>query len=43
MRRLEINFFKSKIKEIKRNLCEAENEKNLFKLKIKTIEKIFLN
>ena len=36
-------FSKSKIKEIRRNLHEIENKKNLSKTRIKEIEKIFLN
>ena len=36
-------FSKSKIKEIRRNLCEIENKKNLSKTRIKEIKKIFLN
>ena len=36
-------FSKSKINEISRNLYEIENKNNLSALKIKRIEKIFLN
>ena len=36
-------FFKSKIKEIRRNLYEIENNNNLSTPEIKEIEKFFLN
>ena len=32
-------FFRSKINEIRRNLCEIENKKNLFAPKLKEIER----
>ena len=40
---LRHKFSKSKINEIRRNLYEIENEKNLFAQKIKEIERNFLD
>ena len=40
---LRDRFSKPKIKEIRRNLYEIENEKNIFTSKIKGIKKNFLN
>ena len=40
---LRHKFSKSKMNEIRRNLYETENEKNLFAPKIKEIKKIFLS
>ena len=38
LNKLRDRFLKSKIKEVRRNLYEIENKKNLFKSKIKEIE-----
>ena len=40
---LSYKFSKSKINGSRKNLYEIEHEKNLFALKIKDIEKSFLN
>ena len=39
LKNLKDRFLKPKIKEIRRNLYEIENKKNLSKLKVKEIEK----
>ena len=41
--KLKDRFLNPKIKEIRRNLYEIENKKNVSKLKIKEIEKTFMN
>ena len=41
--KLKDRFLNPKIKEIRRNLYEIENKKNVSKLKIKEIKKTFTN